>query len=539
MRTLALALVVITLSGGRPFPAENFINSVRVSGRWSVEGRDFVFEGTQSTLLNDSNPMVMVSFNPLSPFGLSLKNDPRVLAYFSSPNSGIGRAILIMTSESEREQLAKAVHDDIHACGGIEQITPSLRLMALGDAASPMSPTSVPSPSVQALVEQINSSLMQSTVASLEAMGTRYHASSQPNQVSDAVYSQWQSLAPAGASVTQVSHGTTSQKSVVITIPGSQVSSNNGATVVLGAHMDSINSSNQSQAPGADDDATGIAALTEILRVIKAQGTTFTRTIELHAYAAEEVGLLGSADLATTALNTGKNVVAMLQLDMIGYAPITGDTTIHLITTDTSPVLTRHLKDLVAQYLGNTWSSGSLNAGTSDHRSWYRRGFHAAFAFEHPTNYNHALHTSADTASKLDFNLAARFTKLALAFLAHEAGATTALADSEALWATQLQTSGRIKLSAARSSAGGYRLGAAVDAETEATTAELCQIQSGVAKGCKSLVTETTGPVTKHSKKFFVTTADTDLTDGDLWRVHTYNTSGSLTATRSFKLRKK
>jgi hypothetical protein len=302
--------------------------------------------------------------------------------------------------------------------------------------------------------------------------------------------------------------------------------------------LDSINSSDQSHAPGADDNATGIAALTEILRILNGNHISFARTIELHAYAGEEAGLLGSADITTSAVSASKNVVAMLQLDMIGYAATPGDATIHLISTDTSPVLIRHLKDIISRYLGNTWSSEALKAGTSDHRSWYRRGFHTAFAFEHPTQYNHALHSAEDTSSKLDFTLASRFTKLALAFLAHEAGASGAVMDTQSLWVAQNQTSSKIKLAAATSSTGGYRLTAAIDETSAAATAELCRIAAGGTTGCKSLITETNAPLSKNGKNFFVTTSDVNLADGDLWRVNIYGSDGGVVATRSFKLRK-
>ena len=99
--------------------------------------------------------------------------------------------------------------------------------------------------------------------------------------------------------------------------------------MILGAHLDSINRSDESQAPGADDNASGIAAQTEILRILKAANATFARNIEIHAYAAEEVGLLGSADLASQASSSGKLITAMLQMDMIGYSATTNDQTMH------------------------------------------------------------------------------------------------------------------------------------------------------------------------------------------------------------------
>jgi leucyl aminopeptidase len=340
-------------------------------------------------------------------------------------------------------------------------------------------------------------------------------------------------LLPSGASVTQESHTDTSQKSVIIKIPASTASTE---TVVLGAHLDSINRSDQSQAPGADDDASGVAALTEILRVIKAKNMLFKRNVELHAYAAEEVGLIGSADIAGKRKNAGSTIVSMLQLDMIGYSSILNDETIHIITTDTSPVLVRHLKDLISLYLGGTWKSGALSPGTSDHKSWTNQGYHAAFAFENPTDYNRALHTIEDLVGRLNFTLAARFTKLALAFLSHEAGYTAAVSDSATEWAAQQATSGDIRLAALTGSNGGDRLVASVS-ETAASV-EFCKIVSGTEMGCQSMMTDTALATQKSGRAFFVSAEDIAIAENDIWRVSAYAADGKMIAMRRMRLRK-
>ena len=60
---------------------------------------------------------------------------------------------------------------------------------------------------------------------------------------------------------------------MILTIQGTDLPNE---VVVLGAHLDSINTSgggsNEQVAPGADDDASGIASLTEVIRVALASG---------------------------------------------------------------------------------------------------------------------------------------------------------------------------------------------------------------------------------------------------------------------------
>ena len=67
-------------------------------------------------------------------------------------------------------------------------------------------------------------------------------------------------------------------------------------------------------APGSDD-ATGVATLTETLRIALASGWKPKRTVKFMAYAAEEVGLRGSNAIAQQFKANGVNVVGVLQLD--------------------------------------------------------------------------------------------------------------------------------------------------------------------------------------------------------------------------------
>ena len=74
--------------------------------------------------------------------------------------------------------------------------------------------------------------------------------------------------------------------------------------MVLGGHLDSISNAGSGEtmrAPGADDDASGIASMTEALRAMIASGYKPRRTIKMMGYAAEEVGLRGSAAMTARA----------------------------------------------------------------------------------------------------------------------------------------------------------------------------------------------------------------------------------------------
>jgi hypothetical protein len=105
---------------------------------------------------------------------------------------------------------------------------------------------------------------------------------------------------------------------IVATLPGTQPESRDRVYVVSG-HYDSICSpvSDAScDAPGANDDASGTAAVMEMARVMSKY--EFDATIVFMAVAGEEQGLLGAAHWAEEAKKKGVNVAAMFTNDIIG-----------------------------------------------------------------------------------------------------------------------------------------------------------------------------------------------------------------------------
>jgi hypothetical protein len=83
--------------------------------------------------------------------------------------------------------------------------------------------------------------------------------------------------------------------------------------ILVGAHYDSV-----PQTPGADDNASGVAALLECARIV----ARFEQTLPVCfvAYNREEDGLLGSADFVEAYLpNSSLNIVAAHVLEMVGY----------------------------------------------------------------------------------------------------------------------------------------------------------------------------------------------------------------------------
>jgi bacterial leucyl aminopeptidase len=192
--------------------------------------------------------------------------------------------------------------------------------------------------------------------------------------------------------------------------------------VILGGHADSINSRElrwqgpDVRAPGADDNASGISTLLEIFRVLSHSGFRPQRTLEFMAYAGEEGGLLGSQDIANAYKRKHEKVAGVIQFDMTMFPGNGHEVT--LITDHTNPALTDFLKILLNEYTQVPWSDGSCGYACSDHASWTRAGFAAAFPFEAPfSQMNRHIHTRNDLYQNgLEKEFGLFFAQLGLAF---------------------------------------------------------------------------------------------------------------------------
>ncbi len=266
---------------------------------------------------------------------------------------------------------------------------------------------------VRAVLPAVDATRIRDTIRTLSAMPTRYYQSRTGAEAARWLAGRWRSLTGRpDVTIQLVDHGY-AQPSVILTIPGAARADE---VVVIGGHLDSINLTGGA-APGADDDASGIATVTEVARVLLAHDYHPTRTIQLMAYAAEEVGLRGSQLIVRDYQRRGVRVVGALQLDMTNYRG--SDKDIWLINDFTSAAQNAFLGRLIDTYVGATWGMDACGYACSDHVSWHRAGVPASMPFEaRARDRNRAIHTRRDTLETSDSNAehAARFAQLAAAY---------------------------------------------------------------------------------------------------------------------------
>ena len=348
--------------------------------------------------------------------------------------------VLVEATESQVADLAAHVHEREHRCGGFFAFATREEAEAF-IAIEPVSPQSLSGPYVidnQATVNewlpQTTELNIRNTITWLSSFTNRYYNSAHGQQASLDLMARWMDVADgrSDVSIDLVPCGNCGQQySVVLTITGQTLPDE---IVVLGGHLDSISSAASSNpqngsAPGADDDASGIAVLTETLRIALGNGWKPQRTVKFMAYAAEEVGLNGSKAIAQSfAAAPRKNVYAVLQLDMTNYTTNwAGKKDLFIFTDLVDTGLTNFVTQLFDTYLaplGLTRGTSQCGYGCSDHASWNTQGFPAALVFETDMhNSSPYIHSPSDTLANMGNSAqhSVTFAKLALAFLGETA----------------------------------------------------------------------------------------------------------------------
>ena len=189
---------------------------------------------------------------------------------------------------------------------------------------------------VRQMLHEVSSRNIEQTIQKLVSFGTRHTLSSQtdPNRGIGAstewVYDQLQQYAAASGGRMTVEKQSfvqpagpriptpTTITNVIATLHGSQTESA-GRTYVVSGHLDSrvtdvLNGT--SDAPGADDDGSGVAAVLELARVMSTRH--FDATIVFAVFSGEEQGTFGSVNFASRLKAAGTNVAGMFSNDIIG-----------------------------------------------------------------------------------------------------------------------------------------------------------------------------------------------------------------------------
>lgn len=351
----------------------------------------------------------------------------------------------LVVSELKAHQLpdlGRQVHDNELRCGGYFAFATRAEAMAFIRAdQSLMARKRLPTTdyridnaaTVAPWLPQVQEAAIRATINHLSvAYPSRYYASNNGRNAATWIRDIWLELANNRSDVSAelfTGCGNCSiQPSVILTVQGTEFPNE---IVVLGAHLDSISNSGSGDgmfAPGADDDASGIATLTEVIRIALANGWKPKRTVKFMGYAAEEVGLRGSNAIAQSFRAQGRNVVGALQLDMTNYRAAGQPVHMRVVTDYSNAALSQHMAAMFDAYLaplGYSRGTYACGYGCSDHASWTSAGFPSTMMFEAGTagGYFPYIHSVNDTLPAMGGTAepSVAFGQLGLVFLAEMA----------------------------------------------------------------------------------------------------------------------
>jgi hypothetical protein len=270
-------------------------------------------------------------------------------------------------------------------------------------------------PDIAAMISDITASSCQSAISPLTAFSTRYSYTAECRSAEDLVYNRFSDFSLQASNFDFSLYGT-DMRNVIGQLTGTVAPE---SVIIVCGHLDCTSGDPYNDAPGAEDNGSGSAAVLEAARVLSQYQPELT--IRFITFSGEEQGLVGSDEYADSMQTAGENIVAVINLDMVAYRGIYAndmyifsDQQSHWLGSLAAEVMSTYTNvDTVTQYETDPRYG-------SDHYSFAVRGYPAMFfidAWSGPDWYPF-YHTTGDTLGNLDMDLLASVTQTGTAMAA-------------------------------------------------------------------------------------------------------------------------
>jgi hypothetical protein len=313
--------------------------------------------------------------------------------------------VLVRTSHEGLRMLAatfriRVLPDDVkpHPAPVVEQPIPYRTLR--------YTPASSSDIRIRNLVAALSSSSIMSQVQHLQSFQTRYTPTPGCREAKHFLAERFIRM---GCIVTTTpwSWGGWSGDNIIADLPGLVPER---PMILLCAHYDSTNNRGDpnTSAPGADDNASGCAALLEMARILAVHAQRCEAGIRFACFSGEEQGLLGSAVYARSLREAGVALAGVINLDMIGYLGPGAPRDVDVTGNTASQWLVSLIHETADTFTTGVTVDGHTDntAWWSDHASFWDNGY-AAVSLEESyeaagSEFNPYYHSAEDTWEKLD-----------------------------------------------------------------------------------------------------------------------------------------
>jgi len=255
------------------------------------------------------------------------------------------------------------------------------------------------------VINQMNETLYLGYLENITDFGPRVTGTSACQEAGDYIYTEFENM---GLEVRYHywNYGGYSDRNIEATLFGTNETSD--AIYIICGHYDTV-----ANCPGADDDASGVATVLSSAFILSKYA--FNYTIRFVAFSGEEQWMLGSHEYAREAYENGDNIIAVLNVDMIGFA-----------VTSTQGSYIKIYKNEASKWISNFTISVSqeyydyiflevipLGESPSDQLYFWEYGYDGVFYHEYEFNYYY--HTPQDTIENMNITYATKFSKLIVA----------------------------------------------------------------------------------------------------------------------------
>ncbi len=280
-------------------------------------------------------------------------------------------------------------------------------------------------------LDEINPDSIKNTMQELQNFGTRFMLAPNRREIALWLQDKFNSVGCVNTKIdsfltttiwtinsTHHYDTTTRQYNVIATIPGIN---NPEFTYIVGGHYDCVTYDDPMNfAPGADDDASGVAATIEIARVINKLELKPGATIKLLSFAAEE-GMIfntdeyGSQRYVKNAINNNEDIIFFITNDMIANSSVGSDWIININNHDNEHWLTELAMEICINHTSLTPFENYQGSTGADDIPFWEAGIPTLWIMEHTLSPNY--HSNTDLVENCNLDYCAEVTKLSAGIL--------------------------------------------------------------------------------------------------------------------------